>query len=232
MFMALTTSGTPIFAGDAIRGSEHICSDCRSRLVLKRGEVVRAHFAHEPNADCDRAGESFRHMEMKQTLFETFQSFRPTYEQPFITPWEKRRADIYIDPLKLVIENQASALPQGEWEQRTRFYNQIGLAVLWVWDGPMVALWHKGDRHISESIRWCHQMGYGFLHTLVDDTLYVAHLTAVERWNDFMGYSTTLKTRKHVEMTPANFRTFTRKSGPKGHVLFAAGNAFWWRPYP
>lgn len=54
-----------------------ICAECHKRLVAKKGDIIRHHFAHEADADCASGYETMAHMLAKQVIADEKRIFIP-----------------------------------------------------------------------------------------------------------------------------------------------------------
>jgi hypothetical protein len=228
MFVALDPNENRIGAWEADRGP-FACPACRGSVVLKRGAIVAAHFAHRPDAVCAVAtGESERHHAMKWRMASLLGFDDVRFEVAFAP---ERRADLVMD--RCVIECQASPISVVEWEARTRFYNERKHYVLWVWDESRLGQENDWlEQRIPAEIRHCHRMSWGHVALLYDDgDLYDAHFYAVSRASEFMGevFDRTLKATKLVERRWIERPSIRRMTGPEGHILGDLGQRAWWR---
>ncbi len=67
----VSSAGERIWANVAVREETYRCPDCGGELVLRRGKVVRPHFAHRViPEDCDFVNESVAHFEAKYRIKE------------------------------------------------------------------------------------------------------------------------------------------------------------------
>jgi competence CoiA-like predicted nuclease len=231
MFVALSDSGERVHAWDASQAMHCVCPECRTSVVWKHGRIVVPHFAHRPESGCAYGvGESERHHEMKWQVGQLFDSWFVQYEVPFAP---ERRADLVVFET-WVIECQASPLSVAEWEARTAFYNRIGSPVLWVWDWDRLREVDPDEFRIPAEIRYCHQKNYGTVYVLDNNgELTAAHFASVSRTrvNDYQGvrYDYTLKTTKHIQMTPIDSIDGRITQGPDGHTLVNFVRGGWWK---
>lgn len=72
---ATAPDGRYVTPNDAARDDEHRCPQCGDLVVLRRGEVKRAHFAHKPSATC--SAETVEHIVAKHAVAEAARSDRP-----------------------------------------------------------------------------------------------------------------------------------------------------------
>jgi competence protein CoiA len=55
--------GARVEAAEALRGLNYCCPGCSKTVILKKGRIKIAHFAHKPPADCLlAAGETLAHL--------------------------------------------------------------------------------------------------------------------------------------------------------------------------
>jgi hypothetical protein len=201
-------------------------------VILKVGTIVTPHYAHRPDSSCALAtGEGERHREMKRQAADLFPDFTVRFEVPFD---QDHRADVVIG--RRVIECQASSLSIAAWEERTRYYNNHGYAVLWIWDSVR-ARWNAPgpEQRIPAEIRRCHQMNYGAVYAMNGSgRLFSVHYSGAPRietsdWADVSFSIRTPKTIKTVEgRVITNPRCWVRR-GPDGHGLVHFGEGAWWK---
>lgn len=126
-------------AVDASRTDDHICPDCGRRVILKRGRVVVAHFAHWRAEKClAHQGETLAHLRAKRLFADVIRErgvrVDLEYSGPFVP--KGRRADLLVHPphegTPVAIELQHSALPLEELEARVHDYAEYGLAQIWI----------------------------------------------------------------------------------------------------
>lgn len=202
----------------ADRNETFVCPDpdCGGLVTPKlRGLYVIRHFAHRPGTatvGC-RAGEGPRHREMKRQLADLLGPSFIEFEAWLGPAGNERRADLLAAaPFgDFVIECQASPLqdhgPVDEICARTRAHNQLGRAVLWVWD--LAYLLHDADcktRCVEEIVdprpdakaigwpeevrttpaqRWVHKASFGRTYGLdACGHLYAVHLETEMRAGD------------------------------------------------
>ena len=128
MFYALDKDGFRIDAYEANKQDAYICPICGKHVILKRGEINAAHFAHmsdmcEDNWNYDMS-EWHRRM----------QSFFPKESQEVIVTYKgrKHRADILIGDV--VLEFQFSPITAAEFEDRNKFFKKAGYRLAWVFN--------------------------------------------------------------------------------------------------
>ena len=130
--------GARIDAAAAERGGRFACPSCRGEMILKRGAIRIAHFAHRPPVVCDWArGETSAHLQAKATLRDAFAARGLRVEVEWEVPALSgdRRADVMLwSPAgrRVAIELQHTGIGLPEIEARTRAYAEAGIAVLWV----------------------------------------------------------------------------------------------------
>lgn len=71
----MTAAGRLVCVADAARGAADglICPECRAPLVAKKGDVLRHHFAHAAETDCEAAYETMLHILGKQVIADEMQ---------------------------------------------------------------------------------------------------------------------------------------------------------------
>jgi competence protein CoiA len=86
-------------AENADRGSAYTCPKCERSVVLERGRIKIAHFAHKPPTDCTWAkGETLAHLEAKKLFKDAFLLRGLRAEVEFVVPSlpNDRRADVMV----------------------------------------------------------------------------------------------------------------------------------------
>jgi len=149
ILIAHTDAGR-VEAAEAIRGTRHVCPNCLSEVILKRGRIVIAHFAHKPPVECDWArGETLAHMEAKRIIAESFVSrgLRAEIEWPVPTLPSHRRADVMVWNDRgdsVAVELQHTAIDLDEIEARAFSYAGAGIAQIWI---PFLSdqIWDEAD---------------------------------------------------------------------------------------
>ena len=122
----------------AERGLGYICPECKRPVILKRGWIKIAHFAHKPPTDCTWAkGETLAHREAKKIFRDAFVSGGHRAEVEFVVPSlpGDRRADVMVWSqwgAQAAIELQHSSIGIKEIEKRAYSYAGEGLAQAWV----------------------------------------------------------------------------------------------------
>jgi len=245
MLQALDTQAGKVLATDADKGSVHLCPECRGPVVLKRGRLVIAHFAHAKGAGCAfGTGESIRHHQMKASIGHHFADYAPEYEAVVVPG---RRADVTFlgGGRRYVVECQESPMSIEEWEQRTADYSRYGMHVLWVWDlwrlagkGKTIAglcsVRGIGEQRVAAEVRHCHSRSYGRVYVL-DTTgdLRACHLEAgytrmVDSGPSWDGGAYTPRTLKYLNFQPTQLEpsAFINKHGER---LVQLGEGVWWK---
>jgi competence protein CoiA len=129
-----------IEADIAERGQDYVCPNpkCNQPVILKRGRIKIAHFAHKPPMDCTWAsGETHAHLEAKKLFRDSFASRGLRAEVEFIVPSlpTDRRADVMVwSPagVRAAIELQHTSIDIKEIEKRAFSYAREGIAQVWI----------------------------------------------------------------------------------------------------
>lgn len=116
------------------RRAPYICPGCGSSVILRRGQVRIAHFAHRPGVGCDYAvGETLAHMTAKRLFCDTFRARGLRSEVEY--PMGDQRADVVVwspaDKMA-VIELQHTNLEVEELRFRIRKYRSKGIPQIWL----------------------------------------------------------------------------------------------------
>lgn len=113
------------------RGSFH-CPSCQAPVRLKRGSIVRAHFAHVSKAACLGywENESAQHLSLKSRLYHWLKR-ECRVELEKVLSHIQQVADLMVED-KLALEVQCSSLPISRLVERTRSYQEVGYRVFWL----------------------------------------------------------------------------------------------------
>lgn len=138
-------------AESAERGLAFVCPSCKRPVILKRGRIVIAHFAHKPPTDCSWAkGETKAHLEAKKLFRDTLAGRGLRAEVEFVVPAlpNDRRADVMVWSPKgaqLAIELQHTSLNLEAIERRAFSYAGADMAQIWI---PFLrsAIWKDAER--------------------------------------------------------------------------------------
>lgn len=108
------------------------CPVCGSPVRLKKGQVMRPHFAHISLETCQGASEheSFQHLTLKSTLYGWAKKEAPTQLEAYL-PEIEQIADVLVADT-LALEIQCSRLSLRRLKERTRAYQTAGYSVLWL----------------------------------------------------------------------------------------------------
>jgi competence protein CoiA len=211
------------------------CPECRSDVVLKRGRIVVAHFAHKPPTCCEYGvGESWEHRRSKFELFQALSRDARVTSLELERDLGRVRPDLYatIDGVDVAIEVQISALSMDTIERRTTEYRRQGIAVLWL------AIWCPAlaeKRYAPRSWeKWLHAAYFGRVYYFCPGAgLRLAayhfdeHRLWVEEssWYDESGYE---QSAGGYDRRSRRYRT--PKRGPTLHLIddFAACNRTSW----
>lgn len=162
MLLALDQEHHRVAADSAPRAGTYVCPGCQKPVILKRGTVMSAHFAHVAGRSCDTfsEGETHEHLRGKQQLADWFR--RSGYHVQIEAPLRQlhQRPDLLVrraDQAPLAIEFQCSPLSEKRLAERTRGYWQHGYRVLWLLGRPYrhgVHLHGKALKFVQASTGW------------------------------------------------------------------------------
>lgn len=238
MLRAINHAGEDVLGWNAVKGEHYYCPACEGPVVFKPGRTVTPHFAHLAQSDCEYAeGESAAHLAMKATMARMFSESAVRLEVPMLPG---HRADLVVPAARVVIECQASKIQAAEWERRTRNYNRMGYAVLWVWDRKrLTAGPYKGEVRVPDEMRLCHKEQWGHVYVLDGTTLLAAHLETIRRYGEdyydsdgYMQSSTDryLKTIKDLSLKQVTLPLrLERNISPTKYALVHLGDGAWWK---
>lgn len=129
MYFALDDTWEKISIDNAIRGNDYYCASCGNRLIMKCGDVVQHHFAHERNNNCDPW-----YSDNKGPWHRAMQAlFRDEFQEVLIRsdndPSEYHIADVCIkrnNKANIIFEFQQSQISKSDFEERNDFYIHNG----------------------------------------------------------------------------------------------------------
>lgn len=133
-----------IEARHATKGAPFVCPGCEAPVILKRGRLRIAHFAHAARTDCGWSkGETMPHRVAKLALVDALRlrGLRAEVEFEVATPHGMRRADVlawhpqrdeYERGGMLAFELQHTPISLEEIEERAFSYAAAGGAQVWI----------------------------------------------------------------------------------------------------
>lgn len=135
MYYANDESGVRVSIEKAENSSKYYCHICHCPMILKRGSKVAHHFAHKARKICDpyyRDVKSAWHREM-QNLFPA--------ETQECGVWNNDKSEIHVADVlisnsiyNMVFEFQFSPISHEEFLDRTLFYINRGMHVVWIFN--------------------------------------------------------------------------------------------------
>lgn len=130
--------GKRIEARDASRAADFLCPGCGKPVILKKGRIVAAHFAHKPPFTCNYGiGETHSHRQAKLAFRDEYlnRGLRAEVEYEVPCLLGDRRADVLVwSPAGrcYAIELQHVSIGYDELEKRTQSYLAEGVRVIWI----------------------------------------------------------------------------------------------------
>ena len=160
---ALGPNGTVLIARDVTKQDGPFrCSACGSQMIVKKGLLKIAHFAHVSNTACEYgSGESEEHLAAKMSIYDSLKKkgINAILEKP-LSP--KVRADVLIEypsGRKVAIEVQRSKMTREKCINRMLNYLETGVPVLWV----LVRQIREGWNKVSQQEKFFHGIYFGKL---------------------------------------------------------------------
>lgn len=116
------------------RQAAYYCPSCKSKVILKKGQIRIPHFSHQSTVDCQSfsEGETEEHLLGKELLYKYFQENKINVELEWYLPELKQRPDLYLSDQKLAIEFQCSQISYEKLKERSTGYQTIGIDVIWI----------------------------------------------------------------------------------------------------
>lgn len=125
-----------VLAADALHQKNYTCPGCGQRVILRKGEVRIAHFAHLSGHGCHvfSEGETQIHLSGKQRVFDWCRQNHLAVKLEAYLPKLKQRPDIlvYWHHHWTAIEFQCSPISFERLCERTRGYHSQGYKVWWI----------------------------------------------------------------------------------------------------
>lgn len=118
-----------------LRRNDYFCPSCKERVILRAGDYVIPHFAHQRTSSCpERQGETKNHLHGKLQLFHwlSLQNLSPYLEH--YLPEINQYPDIQLSFRKkhFAIEYQCAKIPAKEILQRSNGFYQMDIYPLWI----------------------------------------------------------------------------------------------------
>ena len=123
--------GRRVHIDETASSMEYFCPVCGSPLDTKKGNVRRHHFAHKASHRCtDTWQGTYSDSEWHFSWQERYP--KENRELALVLDQTRHRADVIAG--RTVVEFQHSALSPGEFNDRNRFYEDLGYKVIWLYD--------------------------------------------------------------------------------------------------
>lgn len=117
-------------------GEKFYCPVCESSVIIKAGNHMIAHFAHQSNTDCPsrEGGESIYHEQGKLLLYQWLRRHIIDVRLEAYLQEIKQRPDILlnINNKKIAIEYQCARIAAGEIWNRNKGYIAAGIIPIWI----------------------------------------------------------------------------------------------------
>lgn len=133
MLTALDSKGqVQHLLGEIPVSKDFYCPGCRQALLLKKGKIMRPHFAHKSLADCHffSENESAEHLQLKAALYKSLSRTEVVTIEKVISTIGQI-ADLCVNS-KLILEVQCSPLPIERLIARTQAYQNEGYYIYWL----------------------------------------------------------------------------------------------------
>lgn len=217
MLVAQRQSGERVEAARGLAANGYTCPLCGGAVILKRGRVKVAHFAHAPGAICDWARESLHHHLAKRVFADRFRALGYTVELEEPHPEVSRRVDVAVTvPTgeRVAVEVQDSAISVEEMKRRNHADRRRGFyGTVWVFTSSraarILAAREDHEVRIPNEIRWIHDR-YGQGVFVIDENsgrLWRCHFGEIVRHGESREWYT-----EHGELTGVNYPDQTLRS--------------------
>lgn len=164
-----------------------LCPECKSEVILKKGDIYTHHFAHNPGESCawelasagqEGTGESELHRLAKKEIYETLSKRKEVTGLKLERYLDSVRPDIsfYCNTIPVAIEVQVSAIPPDIITRRTVEYTRRGVYILWTSPFGEAGIRDERAHSTRDWERIIHSIYGGTLYYWVEgDTLLPVH---------------------------------------------------------
>lgn len=158
MYIALNSEKQRIHIVDALENDKYYCPICNEEVIKRKGIINAHHFAHKSNSQClEKDG---WHYDMSDWHYDWQNQF-PVESQEIVFKFDNKihRADVLINDT--VLEFQHSPITEEEFNDRNKFYNNLGYKVIWIFDASEKNIDHYmnySDDNINCS--WSHPVRF------------------------------------------------------------------------
>lgn len=135
MYYANDENGVRVKIDSATAEHHYFCPACKSRMIIKRGEIIAPHFAHKARAQCD----PWYTGKMSQWHRKLQNKFPPEMQEVIL--WNDDNTEYHVADVLvgtkgngLVFEFQHSDISAEIFISRTHFYMNLGYSVAWIFD--------------------------------------------------------------------------------------------------
>lgn len=135
MYFANDENGNRVFIDDAKTGSKYYCPACKAQMIMKCGDIVAHHFSHKASKLCDPW-----YTNKMSAWHRKLQNIFPKHCQEKMV-WNAEHTAFHIADILFkykdktyVIELQHSSMSRREFEQRSKFYLDLGYRLMWIFD--------------------------------------------------------------------------------------------------
>lgn len=129
MFVALNADKERVHIDYADKTKSYYCPTCSSPMILKFGTERAHHYAHRQGSPCT---DTWSYDSSKWKLEHLNRFDRNNQERVVNLKETKHTADLLFD--NAVLELQSNRLTQKEFEERNKFFADLGLKVMWLFD--------------------------------------------------------------------------------------------------
>lgn len=163
LYAIRTNDQEKINARDTSKGERPFaCPSCLKEVYVRKGDIKIHHFAHKPPVTCMHGfGESEKHRECKTAIHAELLKHPDVSRCELECRMGSVIPDVYaiIRNIHVAIEVQISTLSVREITRRTKYYQQLGVAVLWL---PVHRNFLIGSRYAPKAWeRWLHATYFG-----------------------------------------------------------------------
>lgn len=128
-----------VFAEEACRQKHYLCPECDAPVIVRKGQINIAHFAHVHANNCAAGmGETAEHLTGKKQIFRWAETRGWQPQMEYYCASIQQRPDVlaHIDSRPTVLEFQCSPLSIWRLMERNDGYRQQGWQYCWILGSP------------------------------------------------------------------------------------------------
>ena len=158
MYIALNQKKERVHISNTKKEEIYYCPICNEEVITRKGSINSHHFAHKNNSKC-LLNDGW-HYDMSDWHYDWQNQF-PIENQEVVFNFNGKmhRADVFINDT--VIEFQHSPITEKEFNDRNKFYNNLGYKVIWIFDAlEKDIIRYRGNINDDINCSWNHPVKF------------------------------------------------------------------------